>query len=84
MAHDFVNVTELLERIKDRLSKSIGERCVLDSDVAAALGIKKRILANAKYRNSNTKLLEPVLRYCMRERIDPIALLIKEKPNKKE
>ena len=84
MTHDFVNVTELLERIKDRLSKSIGERYMLDSDVAAALGIKKRILANAKYRNSNTKLLEPVLRYCMRERIDPIALFIKEKPNKKE
>lgn len=77
--HDFVNVEELIERIKDRLSKSVGERCVFDSDVAKALCIKKRILANAKHRNSNTKLLEPVLRYCMREKIDPIALLVKEK-----
>ncbi len=84
MEYDFVNVTELLERIKDRLSKSVGERCVFDSDVAAALCIKKRILANAKHRNSNTKLLEPVLKYCVRESIDPIALLMKEKSNQKE
>lgn len=80
--HDFVNVEELIERIKDRLSKSVGERCVFDSDVAEALCIKKRILANAKHRNSNTKLLEPVLRYCMRERIDPIAFLMKQTKTK--
>lgn len=79
MAHDFVTVEELVERIKDRLSREVGERCVFDHDVAIALGIKIHILANAKHRNSNTKLLEPVLKYCMKEDIDPIALLIKEK-----
>jgi hypothetical protein len=82
IAHDFVNVEELIERIKDKLSRRVGERCVFDHDVAIALGIKRRLLANAKHRNNNTKLLEPVLKYCMKEEIDPIALLIK--PNQKE
>lgn len=82
IAHDFVTVEELVERIKDKLSCRVGERCVFDHDVAIALGIKIHILANAKHRNSNTKLLEPVLKYCMKENIDPIALLIK--PNQKE
>lgn len=82
IAHDFVTVEELIERIKDRLSKRVGERYVFDHDVATALGVKAQILANAKYRNSNTNILEPVLKYCVREGIDPIALLIK--PNQKE
>lgn len=82
LAHDFVTVEELIERIKDKLSCRVGERCVFDHDVAIALGIKRRLLANAKHRNNNTKLLEPVLKYCMKENIDPIALLIK--PNQKE
>ncbi len=75
--HDFVTVEELIERIKDKLSKRVGERCVFDHDVAIALGIKIHILANAKHRDSNTKLLEPVLKYCIREKIDPLALLVK-------
>lgn len=82
--HDFVTVGELVERIKDRLSKRVGERCVFDHDVATALGIKRHLLANAKHRNNHTKLLEPILKYCMREGIDPIALLIKKKSNQKE
>lgn len=82
--HDFVTVGELVERIKDRLSKRVGERCVFDHDVATALGITKGTLSSAKFRNTKARLLEPILKYCMREGIDPIALLIKEKSNQKE
>lgn len=82
-AHEFVDVDELIERLKDRLSSSVNG-FVSMQDVAKALGIKTKILFNAKYRKSIARILEPLVRYCIKEEINVSELLIKQTKPKEQ
>ena len=78
---EFCSVAELVERIKDILSRqpSFKGRLVFDSDVAALLGITKVNLATIKRRNKMP--FREVVSFGIRCGYDPRELLKKSKDN---
>ena len=58
---------EIIEKIKDILSKELGSKRVYDKDVAAALGISKESLSHFKKRKSVP--LEQIVYFCAKRKI---------------
>lgn len=61
------NIFEVLNKIKDILSKEVGERKVFDKDVAEALNINQITLATMKSRNKLP--YKEVLEFCAKRKI---------------
>lgn len=62
-----LEIHEIIERIKDIIAHEIGDRKVLDKDVAEALGITPAHLCMLKLRNSVP--LEEIARFCAKHSI---------------
>ena len=73
---------EVLARLKDILSAEVGERRVLDKDVAEALGITPAYFAVLKKRNSLP--LERIADFCARRKISINWLLYDQAPKSLE
>jgi|GEM_PF-4167935 len=71
---EFVSNAEIIERIKDILSTKIGNKKVLDQDVASFVGVTWQVLASAKSRNYPS-FHNDILKMCARTGLNPMKLL---------
>ena len=70
---------EVIDRLKDILSKELGERRVYDKDVANALGISKEYFSMLKKRGKLP--LEELINFCAKRNISINWLLFDQNPN---
>ena len=73
------HAVEVIERIKDIISQEVGNRKILDKDVARALGITPEYLAVIKRRNYLP--LKEIADFCARRRISINWLLYNQHPD---
>ena len=73
-----VDICEIIERIKDIIAHDIGDRKVLDKDVAEALGITPQRLFMLKFRKRIP--LEEIARFCAKRHICINWLLFDQHP----
>ncbi len=73
-----LSFSEVTERLKDILSKELGDKRVYDKDVAAALGISKEHFSVLKKRNRLP--LEELVRFCAARKISINWLLFDQDP----
>lgn len=76
-SHELCSCDEIVEKIKDVLSKHITQNRVYDWHVADALGIDASALASMKRRNRVP--FKEVLLFCYRCGLDPYEIMIKKK-----
>lgn len=74
-----LTIEEVIERLKDILSKEYGERKIFDKDVAKALGITPEHLSMLKRRQKLP--LPELLDFCARKRININWLLYDQDPH---
>lgn len=73
-ADEFVCHDEIIERIKDIVSRHNGGAIVFDADIEEILRIPKNRLGYVKARSSKTLYID-VLKFCARTGLDPMKLL---------
>ena len=71
-------MSEIIERLKDVLARELGEKRVLDKDVASALGVAPVTLASMKKRGSIP--FEAIASFCARRAISLNWLLFNQAP----
>lgn len=71
---EFVSHDEIIERIKDIVSRNNGGARVFDADIEGILRLPKNHLGCVKARTSKTLYID-VLRLCARTGLDPMKLL---------
>lgn len=75
--NELCSTEEMIERMKDVLSKHITENIVYDWHVADALGLTSDNLATMKKRNKVP--LEEIVLFCDRCGLNPLNIVIKKK-----
>jgi len=71
---EFVSHDEIIERIKDIVSRNNGGGRVFDADIEGILKLPVNYLGTVKARESKTLYID-VLRLCARTGLDPMKLL---------
>jgi len=72
---ELCDTKEMVERLKDVISKPLGEQKVYDKHVAWVLGVSQMNLATMKKRNAPP--LEEILLFCSRCGLDPMKIVMK-------
>jgi len=74
--NELCSTREMVERIKDIISRRIGRKKVFDWHVAVALDIGQSTLASMIKRDSPP--LREILLFCSKELVDPLRITIKK------
>lgn len=77
-----MDMTQIIEKLKDILSEEIGQRRVFDKDVANALGISKESLST--YKKKNSIPYEPIVTFCAKRSISINWVLFNQHPKSLE
>lgn len=74
-----MNINKILDKLKDVISKEIGEKTVLEKDVAKFLGMTPNALAQFKHRN--TVPYEQIMYFCAKRKLSINWILFEQIPD---
>ena len=74
-----MDINKILDKLKDVISKEIGEKTVLEKDVAKFLGMTPNALAQFKHRN--TVPYEQIMYFCAKRKLSINWILFEQIPD---
>ena len=77
-----MDIKEIIEKLKDVLSKELGETKIFDKDVAQSLGMSKESLSHLKKKNGVP--YEQIAKFCAKRKISINWILFNQLPKSLE